>query len=69
MTQPIRYVCADGTPVQPEPGPMTLEVYYGNERLYAPGWVDHCPGCDTCLYRGQPHIIMTRLEGPCRATL
>jgi hypothetical protein len=62
--QPIRYVLHDGTPLQPEPGPIWLESYEYGERMYVPGWVIHCPGCGVCSYRGQPHILMERLEGP-----
>ena len=61
---PIRYVNWEGIPIQPEPGSIWLESYEYGERMWTPGWVTHCPGCDTCCYRGQPHILMERLEGP-----
>jgi hypothetical protein len=61
---PIRYVNADGTTVQPEPGPINLEVYYGSEKLYAPGWVEHLPSNN-----GIPYISVIRLQGPCRERL
>lgn len=55
----IRFIQADGSPLQPEPGPIWLESYEYGERMYVPGWVTH-----DGYYNGMPHITMHRLEGP-----
>jgi hypothetical protein len=49
----------EGTPMQPEPGPIWLESYEYGERMYVPGWVSH-----TTDHWPVPGIRMERLCGP-----